>query len=394
MYRFAMLGLAATYLSAQTKPSHSASEVLQSAIQALSQVQSVEYTVHALPATQSRNFNKGQTIITGAVGQPYRYRARFQAEGSPEVALAVSDGEKVRISANGELQEYPTRTMEDRASQDALPTLSLFDPATYRKALAGGNALYAGQDDVGGELCYVVAITALLQEEVGSDTQYYWISARTGLPLSTQRYRILHGATLLTNRWMVSDIQTSSVLNPETFAYHPVEKDSAGSSAGPEPDKSGDPTASVAGKQVPDLEARDTGYKPVSLARIAKGKATILTFWAPWCGPCVGEFPAFQAALARHPDELQIVALGTQDSRLNVLSFIQKHPEYKFIFLTDPNIEDRNSPLSQFFAGEAIPRNAWIDPQGKITEYHMGSYEADELKDKVDTWLKQLKQAQ
>jgi thiol-disulfide isomerase/thioredoxin len=40
-----------------------------------------------------------------------------------------------------------------------------------------------------------------------------------------------------------------------------------------------------------------------------------LTLWVPWCGPCIGEFPAFQA-LDRHPGQFQIVALGVQDSRL------------------------------------------------------------------------------
>jgi hypothetical protein len=50
----------------------------------------------------------------------------------------------------------------------------------------------------------------------------------------------------------------------------------------------------------------------------------------------------------------------------------------------------------KFFAGESIPRNAFIDPQGKIVEYHVASYagKTDELKGKVDTGMSQLGLAQ
>jgi hypothetical protein len=116
-------------------PFRSAAGILESTIKALAPLYTVRYTVQTVPSPQIRGFTKGQTVITGAVGLPFRYRARFQQEGAGEMTLAVSDGEKVRISAKGELSEYPTRAMEDRASADALPTLPVFDPDQYRKAL-------------------------------------------------------------------------------------------------------------------------------------------------------------------------------------------------------------------------------------------------------------------
>jgi cytochrome c biogenesis protein CcmG/thiol:disulfide interchange protein DsbE len=387
---------AAPSFYAHTAPLHSAEEILQSAIQALSGVKSVEYEVRALPSGQGHHAATvltGRTTVIATVGHPIRYRARFQADSSQAVELAVSNGEKVRISSEGELREYPTRTMEDSASADALPTLLLFDAETYRKALAGKNALYAGQDDIEGDLCYVIAVSARFAEDVGSDTFYFWISARTGLPRSRQTYRILHGETFLTYRWIVSNIRINPPIPPETFLYHPLASDSTIASA---PAKvslpEAKPDASLAGRNVPDLEVRDADYKPVSLARVVKGKATILTLWASWCGPCVEELPIFQELADRYPDKLQVIALTVEDSRLAALNFIQKHHEYKFTFVTDPELGEPTSKISQFFVGEGVPRNVFVDPQGRIVDYELGSYagKEDELKRKVDRWIKKL----
>jgi outer membrane lipoprotein-sorting protein len=115
----------------------------------------------------------------------------------------------------------------DRASGDALATHSAFDLYTYRKALANQSALYAGEDDIEGDLCYVVAVPSFFPEEAGSDTSYYWISARTGTPRSKQKYRILRGKTSVTYRWVISNIRLNPTLPPEAFSYHPTLTDSS-----------------------------------------------------------------------------------------------------------------------------------------------------------------------
>jgi len=319
------------------------------------------------------------------------------------IELAVSDGEKVRTSAQGRLSEGSSRSIMDRASADALATRAAFDPDTYKRALANQSALYAGEDDVEGDLCYVVAVPSFFHEEAGSDTSYYWISSRTGMPRSKQTYRILRGKTLITHRWVMSDIRVNPTIPSDAFSYHPTSGDSSVpantvESSKPTPATSAEKkvAASLVGKQIPDIEIRDTEYRPFSLAQITKGKATILIFWAPWCGACIAEFPRVQALADRHRDDVQIIAMARQDSRLNVLKFIRKHPEYKFVFVTAPNPEDENSATVKFFGEDVLPKSVFIDPKGRIMEYKVGfdQMKAEELEKQVDKWLIQLKTVQ
>jgi thiol-disulfide isomerase/thioredoxin len=377
----------------KTAALHSAAEVLESAMKALDGVRSMEYEVRMLPSPQEAPSGpdfSGRTAIIGTPGSPIRYRARFQADDPTKVVLSVSNGDVVRISAGGQLQEYPTRTMEDTASAAALPTLQLFDAARYREALAARNAVYAGQDDIEGDLCYVVAVSAPFKDEIGSDTFFYWISARTGLPRARQTFRIMHGVTMTTRRWMVSNIRLNPEIPDDAFRYRPTPDDSTTDA----PERISLPealsTATLAGEHLPDLEARDADYQPVSIAHAAAGKATIVTLWATWCGPCIAEFPVFQRLVDRYTGKLQVIALTVNDSRLAALDFIKKHPKYRFTYLTDPNLEDRRSKIAQFFVGEGVPRNVFVGKDGKIADYVMGSYAGreDELLKKVDLWLK------
>jgi hypothetical protein len=83
--------------------------------------------------------------------------------------------------------------------------------------------------------------------------------------------------------------------------------------------------------------------------------------------------------------------IGTVGSPIRYrVDFIKKHPEYRFTYLTDPNLEDSHSKIARFFAGEGIPRSVFAGPDGKIVDYVYGSYAGheDELLKRVDQWLK------
>ena len=363
-------------------PQHSAAEILEKAIHALDGVKAMEYEVRILPEFRSPPAAKdsdvtfaGRTKVIGTPGAPIQYRARFVAEEPKTVVLAVSNGDKVRISEEGTLTEYPTRVMEDEASIAALPTLQMFDAKRLRKALDAHNAIYAGRDDVEGELCYIVGIPSLFEDEDGSDTDYVWFSASTGLPKSRQRFRIGHGKTRTTYRWLLSDIHLNPEISPETFKYHPTAEDSTPAApAPPTPPAAVSQTAGPkAGEAVPEIEVRNSDYKPVSLKKAVEGKATIVTLWAPWCGPCVHELAVFEKLVERYAGRLQIIALGVDDSRIALNGYAKKHPEFRFTFVTDPHLEESDSSkVQRYFGGLGIPRNLYVNPDGTVFDYAHG----------------------
>ena len=374
-----------TTLSPKEVPTENpASAVLAQAVSALSEVKVVGYEIRSFPAPgQEANFETGTTSALTAIGSPVLFRAKYESDSRKTVNLAVSDGATERTSDHGEIQESSARTMADRAAEDVLPTRVAFEPQIYRKALTDHSALYAGQDDIEGDLCSIVAIPSLSKDGVGSKTSYLWISAKTGLPRAKQMLMIVEGKTLLTRKWVFSHVELNPKIAPETFLYHPVAADSRGTEKSPteatasshEPTIA--PSASM-GIEIPEFDLRDDTYKPVSLPVALKGKTTILTLWASWCAYCIEEFPEFQRLADEHPGQLQVIALGIEDSRLGISKFVKAHPQYKFRFLTATDSAQGEAAVEKFFPGVSLPRNVFIDAKGRIIEYHVAAYEGKE----------------
>ena len=105
-----------------------------------------------------------------------------------------------------------------------------------------------------------------------------------------------------------------------------------------------------------------------------KGKKILLNFWATWCGPCVGEMPAFQKLSEEYPDELVILAVNCSEDKDTIQKFIDNNG-YTF-----PIVLDTDGAIQTMFGGiYSIPVTFLIDEEGYIVASHVGAVDADTM---------------
>lgn len=105
-----------------------------------------------------------------------------------------------------------------------------------------------------------------------------------------------------------------------------------------------------------------------------KGKKVLLNFWATWCGPCVGEMPAFQKLSEEYPEELVILAVNCSEDKDTVQKFIDNN-SYTF-----PVVLDTDGAIQTMFGGVySIPVTVIIDEEGCIVSSHVGASDADTM---------------
>ena len=140
---------------------------------------------------------------------------------------------------------------------------------------------------------------------------------------------------------------------------------------------------SLIGKPVPEVSLLDfETNQPVPFSKF-KGKITIITFWATWCGPCIKEMPAFSKLVEEYQGKLQVIAIATGDDRATTLAFKNKNPDYKVTWLLDPDWEKDESRLAKSFGIIGLPTNLFIDANGKVVDYWWGLENTEALVKKV-----------
>ena len=140
---------------------------------------------------------------------------------------------------------------------------------------------------------------------------------------------------------------------------------------------------SLIGKPVPEVSLLDfETNQPVPFSKF-KGKITIITFWATWCGPCIKEMPAFSKLVEDSQGKLQVIAIATGDDRATTLAFKNKHPDYKVTWLLDPDWEKDESNLAKSYGIIGLPTNLFIDAEGKVVDYWRGLENTEALVKKV-----------
>lgn len=125
--------------------------------------------------------------------------------------------------------------------------------------------------------------------------------------------------------------------------------------------------------QMPDFEMTFLDGETLSFEEY-RGKKVLLNFWATWCGPCVGEMPAFQKLADEYPEELVILAVNCSEDQRTVQKFVQSKG-YTF-----PVILDTDGAIQAMFGGiTSIPLTVIIDEEGYIVTASKGAVDADTM---------------
>ncbi len=98
-----------------------------------------------------------------------------------------------------------------------------------------------------------------------------------------------------------------------------------------------------------------------------QGKATIVNFWATWCGPCLEEIPDLIRLQDRYPDHLQIIGVSMDEGPVeDVKEFVREHGmNYPVVMMTPE--------LRRSFPGVyALPTSFILDAGVRTVQKHIG----------------------
>ena len=119
------------------------------------------------------------------------------------------------------------------------------------------------------------------------------------------------------------------------------------------------------GKIAPNFSAPDPDGKIIALNDI-KGKATIIDFWASWCGPCRRENPNVVKVYEKYHDkglEIISVSLDRPNQQSRWLQAIEKD---RLTWHHVSNLQYFNDPVARMYNISAIPATFILDADGRI----------------------------
>jgi peroxiredoxin len=134
------------------------------------------------------------------------------------------------------------------------------------------------------------------------------------------------------------------------------------------------------GKKAIDVSLNDINGNLVSLSDF-EGQVVVLNFFASWCPPCKAEMPYINEAYIENKDN-GLVVLGinlTEQDELEDMYQLLEEDEIAF-----PILLDEKSTAAKNYKVRSIPTSVFINAQGIITDYHVGTVNKEQFMELVE----------